>query len=317
MSCGGGPTVQPTPIDDPIVTCPSDISVIAHNGLLPTVAFDVPAALKGVPPVTVTCTPSSGSQFANGVTTVTCEAIDVRSHKGSCTFNVVVTPIPQLLKTKFMAFGDSITEGKTSLRAPGIVVPGQCPNPSGFCFNNSPSYVEQLSVKLAARYQDQATTLIAEGLGDEEAGQGKLRLPGLLSAYKPDALLLLEGANELLHADFTGQTPAIDSAANALRVMVQTAKGRGVRVFIGTLLPMDPSRRSTQAPSVPILNERIKAIAAQEKETVTLVDLYAAVPLAMIGGDGLHPKPEAYSVMADEWMKAIQAAFEAKTSAVP
>ena len=94
VSCGSGPTVQPSPvIEDPIVNCPSDISVTAHSGSSPTVSFDAPTAAKGAPPVTVLCTPASGTAFKNGVTPVTCEATDSRAHKASCSFSVVVTPV--------------------------------------------------------------------------------------------------------------------------------------------------------------------------------------------------------------------------------
>jgi lysophospholipase L1-like esterase len=311
MDCSSGPKVQPSPvIDDPVVTCPSDISVTAHNGTNPTVTFDVPIAQKGAPPVKVLCTPESGSQFNAGVTTVMCEATDSRAHKASCSFSVSVTAIPLLLKTKFMAFGDSITEGKTSLRAPTVVVVP--PN----IFNTSFSYVEQLSLKLSARYQDQTTIVIAEGRGDEEAGAGKLRLPDALSAYNPEALLLLEGVNDLLHTTDPAQMPsAVASALNALRTMCVLARGRGVKVYIATLTPLDPAtNHAEQAPAVVSLNNLIRAMAPQEG--ATLVDLYAAVPLSLIGSDGIHPKAEAYPVIADEWMKAIQSTLEAST-AVP
>jgi lysophospholipase L1-like esterase len=306
VSCGSGPTVQPSPvIEDPAVDCPADINVTAHNGANPTVSFDQPTASKGAPPVTVVCTPASGTEFKSGTTTVTCEAADSRQHKTSCTFSVVVTRIPQLLKTKFMAFGDSLTEGKTSLIARGaVVVPPAI-------FNTSASYVEQLYPKLVARYQDQAITLVAEGKGDEEAGEGKIRLPGALAAFNPDALLLLEGVNDLLHTtDATKLPSAVDSALNALRTMCVVARGRGVKVYIATLPPLDPAKgRSAQAPSVVTLNNLIRAMAPQE--SATLVDLNTVVPLSLIGSDGIHPKAEAYPIIADEWMKAIQATLEA------
>ena len=308
-SCGSGPSVEPTPvIDDPTVVCPSDISVTAHGDSQPTAVWEAPAASKGSPPLTVVCTPASASQFPNGTTTVTCEATDSRGRKGSCSFSVIVTAIPQLLKTKFMAFGDSITEGKTSLRAPGIVVVP--PN----VFNTSASYVEQLSLKLAARYQDQSTTVIAEGRGDEEAGEGKLRLPLVLATYNPDAVLIMEGVNDLLHTtDPSKLAAAIDSAANALRTMCAIARGRGVKPYLATLLPLDPNKgHSAQAPAVDMLNAVIRTMAPQE--SATLVDLNAVVPLSMIGNDGIHPKPEAYGIIADEWMKAIQATYEIQSS---
>src|SRR5712691_5459932 len=122
LSCGSGPVVQPSPvIEDPIVSCPADISVTGHNGQNPTVSFDTPMPFRGLAPVTVVCTPSSGSAFKNGITTVTCEATDARAHRGDCSFSVVVTSIPLLVKTRFMAFGDSLTEGKTRLRASTIM----------------------------------------------------------------------------------------------------------------------------------------------------------------------------------------------------
>ncbi len=309
VNCGGGPTVQPSPvIDDPAVSCPENIAVTAHNGSSPTIAFDTPAPQKGAPPVTVTCTPASGTEFKAGTTTVTCEAVDSRQHKGSCSFSVAVTAIPQLLKTKFMAFGDSLTEGKTSVTAGGVVLV-----PSG-TFNTSSSYVEQLSLKLAARYQDQITTVIAQGWGNEEAGEGKNRLPGALATYNPDALLLLEGVNDLLHtSDPTKMQAAIDSALNALRTMCVTARSRGVKVFLGTLTPLDPDKNHFfQAPAVNTLNSSIKTMAAQEG--ATLVDLNQVVPLSLVGSDGTHLTSQGYAVVADEWMKAIQATLEAKTA---
>jgi lysophospholipase L1-like esterase len=179
-------------------------------------------------------------------------------------------------------------------------------------FNTSASYVEQLSLKLAARYQDQTTTVIAQGKGNEEAGEGKIRLPAALNAFRPDALLLLEGVNDLLHTDEPAKLPAaVDSAINALRTMCVIARGRGIKVYIATLTPLDPAKSSaSQAPYVVMLNNLIRTMAPQEN--ATLVDLYAVVPTSVIGSDGIHPRTEAYSIIADEWMKAIQATLEVK-----
>ena len=64
--------------------------------------------------------------------------------------------------------------------------------------------------------------------------------------------------------------------------------------------------------AVPVLNARIRTLAAQQN--VTLVDLYTAVDSSLVGSDGLHLKPEGYGAVADQWMKAIQAAYEIKPS---
>jgi lysophospholipase L1-like esterase len=314
-SCSGT-NVQPTPIDDPVVSCPADITVTQHGSQPPTVTYDTPTASKGTAPVTVSCSPASGTQFQPGTATVKCEATDSRQHKGSCSFSVVVNDIPQLLKTKFMAFGDSLTEGKTSLIRSGIVVAGKCPvtpsNPSGICFINGPSYVEQLNTKMTARYQDQKITIVAEGLGNEEAGEGKLRLAGDLDIYGPDVLLLLEGVNDLLHTtDPTKLSGAENSIIDALQTMIRAAKTRQVKVYLATLTPLSPTRQAAQAAEIPIVNSRIRALASQEG--AVLVDMYAAITLDLVGADGIHLKPEGYVVMADTWLQAIQATLEASS----
>jgi lysophospholipase L1-like esterase len=302
VSCSGT-TVQPTPIDDPVVSCPADITVTQHGSQPPTVSFDTPAASKGTAPVTVTCTPSSGTPFQSGTTTVKCEAIDSRQHKGSCSFSVIINVVPQLLKTKFMAFGDSLTEGKNG----GIVVV-----PGGI-FNTPISYVEQLSVKLSTRYSDQTVTVIAEGKGDEEAGQGKLRLPGALSTYSPEALLLLEGVNDLLHTtDPTKLPAATNSIIDALRTMIVAARSRGIKVYVGTLTPLSPTRQTLQAAVIPDVNARIRALASQEG--AVFVDLNAAITLDLVGADGIHLTAQGYSVVADTWMQAIISTLEAPSS---
>jgi lysophospholipase L1-like esterase len=316
LSCGShAPSVPPSPspvVEDPIVGCPADITVTAHNGQPPTVSFDTPVAVQGLPPVTVVCTPASGTPFQNGTTTVTCVATDARGHRAGCDFSVVVTAIPQLAKTTFLAFGDSLTEGKTSLIGPGAVkVP---PN----IFNSSVSYVEQLNAKLVARYQDQNITIIADGLGGEDAGMGKLRLQRDWPSFNPDALLLLEGVNDLLKPETAtpaGMEGAMNSVVDALRTNIQYAKGRGARVFVATQLPMTPPVPSNVIAALPALNGRIKSLAVQEN--VTLVDLNSAVPLTLMGTDGLHPKAGAYDLIAQEWLNAIMATMEVKTPTLP
>jgi lysophospholipase L1-like esterase len=307
--------VKPSPvIEDPVISCPSDISVTAHGGSNPTIAFDVPAASKGAPPVNVVCTPSGGSQFKNGTTTVTCEATDSRAHKGSCTFSVVVTPVPQISKTKFMAFGDSLTEGKTRFLVPTII---QVPDKH---FNASGSYPEALNAKLTARYQDQTLTIVASGWGGEFAGEGKIRLQAEWGQYNPEVLLLMEGTNDITDTTTStvqGMNDALNSVIDALRTDIGFAKARGARVFLGTLVSLAPPVSPNSIAAVPVLNNRIKALAAEQN--VTLVDINAVVPASMLSTlDGIHPKPgsDAYLLMADEWMKAIVAAFEVKPSSL-
>jgi lysophospholipase L1-like esterase len=224
-------------------------------------------------------------------------------------FSVVVTPIPQLSKTRFMAFGDSLTEGKTSLLAQGaVVIPTRKPP----VFNNDVSYVSQLNAKLTERYQDQEITIIAEGFGGRTAAADRDREREVLDQWGPDALLLLEGTNDVFNVP---DAAGITSAAGAIQGMVRDAKARRARVFLGTLPPLNshaPAAKfglATEA-AVPLLNDRIRGIAAAEG--VTLVDLYAVVPVTELGNDGLHPTATGYGLMADAWLKAIIETMEIK-----
>jgi lysophospholipase L1-like esterase len=307
-ACGGHSPTPPAPVipNPPSLSCPADLAAISHVGSFPTLSFDIPVAQDGKLPVSVTCTPSPGSEFPIGTTSVVCEAVDALARKGTCTFSVVVTPAPTLAKTKFLAFGDSITQGKT---AETVVIK----DADSKVVNLEFGYPNQLEQKLVARYQDQTITMIASGIGDEEAGEGKNRLPGVLDQFKPDVLLLLEGINELNHTNDPDKMPAaISSALDALRKMCVAGRSRGVKVYVATLTPVDPDKNHFyQATAVNTLNGMIKTMAAQE--SAILVDLNAVVPLALLDSSGLHLTKQGYVVVADEWLKAIIATLEVKT----
>ena len=48
-----------------------------------------------------TCTPASGHMFPIGTTTVTCTATDSLNRQATCSFNVTVSKLPPLSKTRF------------------------------------------------------------------------------------------------------------------------------------------------------------------------------------------------------------------------
>ena len=58
--------------------------------------FQHPTATRGQAPVTVACSPASGSTFPIGLTTVRCTATDALQRQATCEFNVTVTKLPQL-----------------------------------------------------------------------------------------------------------------------------------------------------------------------------------------------------------------------------
>jgi lysophospholipase L1-like esterase len=235
-------------------------------------------------------------------------ATDALMRQASCTFSVVVTPVPRIQATKFLAFGDSLTEGKPS-RTPKIgpsivVVPPDR-------FNQTGSYVDRLDSMLAGRYQDQEITLIADGFGGEKVSAGTLRLQTDWPQHNPEVLLLMEGTNDLTSPDPPGGVEALNAVINGLRQMIRFAKGRGARVFLGTLPPLTAPQAAEVIASARVLNAKITTLAAAEQ--VPLVDHFAKIPPELVDGDGIHLIPHGYELMAEDWMSAIQATLEITT----
>jgi lysophospholipase L1-like esterase len=307
-ACGGSAT-KPDPTPGPTVTCPADVEALARQGLPPLVAFDTPGVAGGVAPVSTTCTPASGTPFALGTTRVTCTATDSRGRSGTCGFSVIVSAVPVLSSIRFVAFGDSITEGKTS------------PDPTTLLLSLTESYPFKLQALLADRYIDQTIVVINRGVGGEPAYQkGMARFPKVLDADKPQVVLLLDGANDLLNAGSTGLfDAAIDRIITALRSMIRAARSRGVRVMLASFPPQNPAgSRGDGADWVPKLNAAIADLA--EDERAVLVDLYGGLggtPVGSIGVDGLHPTDAGYTKIANVWFDAIKRTYEVPGPSTP
>jgi hypothetical protein len=89
QSCSFTVTVNDT--EPPTVTCPSPITANTDPGLCTAVVtYATPAGHDNCPGVTVNCSPTSGSTFNKGVTTVICTATDAASLTGTCSFTVTV-----------------------------------------------------------------------------------------------------------------------------------------------------------------------------------------------------------------------------------
>jgi lysophospholipase L1-like esterase len=295
-SCGDNPTGPTNPTGGPKISCPLDLSIQA-KGLTTTLTYAPPIVTGGTAPVSVACTPSSGAPIPVGTTKVTCIAADGQQRADSCTFNAVVTPAPMLSATRFVAFGDSQTEGK--LGPTSYVGNPQFPD----------AYAAVLYDTLTKRYTAQTVDMFDRGLGGERVQpDGVARLPTVLAADAPQVLLLLEGVNDLI----TFGASAIPTVINGLRTMVRAAKGRGITVFLATLLPQRPGGLRAGSPTlISPANDQIRLLAASEG--VTLVDLYQAFggsPDPWIDADGLHPNVAGYQKIAATFFDAIRGRLE-------
>jgi lysophospholipase L1-like esterase len=292
LATGCGGPISPQTLG-PILVCPTNLTVSSPGGNATPVIYEAPTLIAGEPPIKTICNPPSGAIFVLGTSTVTCTATDAVLRVGSCAFTVTVAGPPKIAATSFVAFGNSITQGK---------------NASGVILSNN--YPANLRTMLITRYTTQAQIISVrnEGLGGETAVDGSDRIRAVLDADRPDVLLLEEGVNDLLGGD----PLKVDVVIEALRDIVRKTKARGVRVFLGTLVPGRAGQsKSGAVPLIPSTNDKIRQLALSEG--VTLVDLYQGFggsPDPYIDVDGLHPNEAGYRKIAEIFFDVIKTTLE-------
>jgi lysophospholipase L1-like esterase len=250
-----------------------------------------------------------------GSTLITCTARDAKQRVATCSFEIQVKAapaVPRLSSVKFMAFGDSITEGVTStcVRTNSSMTFAETMLVLPKAANDPWTYPNVLQGLLRSRYTGQTPTVTNRGIGGESVASGAMRMPGALSADAPEVLLLQEGANDV------NQNVSPTAIGASLTTMVREARTRGVHVLLGTLLPQRPlgvagSCRGFGADNVAAANTQIRGVATAEG--ATLVDLYQAFSAdtgTLIGPDGLHPSEAGYAKIADVFFDVIKQRFE-------
>jgi lysophospholipase L1-like esterase len=344
----GGPTLPTTTIiiPPPAITCPvAPPSTTASNGLPVAVSYGTPTVAGGTAPVSAICTPSSGSPFNVGSTTVTCTATDAVRRTNSCAFAVNVTPpSPRLGVTRILAFGDSITEGEV-------------PEPGEFGVFRvrrvmpNESYPADLTSLLAQRYAAQGASRVdaftfvlssdsndcttdpptpttsgivvvnAGCLGaqahDTSPGGTLSRFVDKMGAYSPNLLLLQLGVNDL---DVSSPAASISQGLQGVQSLIGYARSKGVPVLVGTLLPMVPGDVNAGAVNLIVpFNNQLWGVATSAGATV--VDLYTDIAGDVTDWispyDGLHPTAAGYQEMARVWFNAVKSAFELPQSSTP
>lgn len=304
--CGGDSGTAPTPIVPAqlAVSCPSSFGVISPSTVGVPVNFTTPIATGGQAPVGVTCAPISGQLFTPGTTTVTCTARDAVQATAGCTFAVTVTVPPRLSRTSFLAFGDSITAGEVTVPVGTALSTGDAAYKQVLV--PAAAYPTVLDGLLDARYLAQTPTVTNAGKPGETTSAGLARFRALLASDRPEALLLLDGHNDL------GSTTQALEGYNALVSIVRESKAAGVRVFVATLVPSIAGRQRSQPQGLLLqYNDAVRTMAAAEG--VVLVDLYTAMlpeVNTLIGVDGLHPNEAGYARMASLFLAAIRANLE-------
>jgi lysophospholipase L1-like esterase len=265
------------------------------------VSFPPPIVTGGASPVSVTCSPESDAEFPLGDTTVTCTAADGLGRQASCTFGVTLRH-RQFALTRYLAFGDSITEGENG-RPIGLV-------PFIDLANAYPTLLQRMFTE---RVPDQPIVVDNAGRGGERVSANGFRLEDRIRETRAEVVLLLEGINDLN----AGLSPT--TVMYGVRDSIRTASEHGVQyVFVSTLPPVAPENcgpapprcrgGSTTNAVIAATNERIREVVPEAGgHLVDTFDLFMANRAAYVDIDGLHLRPDGNRALAEAfWQRIVQ-----------
>ena len=293
----------------PTLGCPANLTQTGVVGSSRAVNYPLPSLSGGHPPVTVSCTPSSGNEFPLGATLVTCNGRDALNQQRTCAFTVTLTPL-LLGVTKFVAFGDSLTEGEN-----GVEPNGPCPTGGRvLCLDIPNAYPNVLARRLRDDFPTQTTTVVNAGISGNRAQDDVARLPGVLSEHQPGALLILHGFNDLRRDG----ADAVTEVVGAIRDQIEIAREAGVRhVFVSTLLPPGTGFRMIDLEDIQEVNDGLRQmVPAEGARLVDIFPLFLGQESTLIAADGLHLTPAGYRVLAEAFYAAIRDALTATPGSV-
>jgi lysophospholipase L1-like esterase len=200
-------------------------------------------------------------------------------------------PVPSI----YTAFGDSITNG--------VVY-----NPER---SDSAGYRDPLQDMLRAFFR--VGSVFNAGVDGESTADGVGRIDNAIRAHDPQAILIMEGTNDILHA------VDVETTAFNLRRMVQRSfeERSTILPFLAQIPPrLDPGEEGFDGPGngrIDELNEMLPEIALQEGAFIVDQNTpFDGHPELM--SNPLHPSEIGYEVMAETWFAAIQPAVLAETN---
>jgi lysophospholipase L1-like esterase len=201
----------------------------------------------------------------------------------------VTLPIGGNFANRYMAFGDSITEGEGS--------------------GGERGYVDSLQDKLSAFLGD--AELRREGIGGTTSEQGEARIGQRLARNRPAFTLILYGTNDWYECP--EDDPPACFTVDALRSMVGQVKAAGSLPVLATIVPVNagydgrvPAARNDWLKGQ---NALIRTVASQEGAALADIEpaFYQAAgnDLAQLFSDHVHPNDRGYDVISDAFFRAI------------
>jgi lysophospholipase L1-like esterase len=214
-----------------------------------------------------------------------------------------VDPPRALGVTRFVAFGDSITWGATSAWDPRFMFAA-----------DGGGFPERIEASLNTFHSPQRFTVFNEGLPGELAVNALSRFRSLLTSRRPEAVLLLEGVNDLANE------VSVSRIATSIRQMTDAATTLGIPVVVATMYQTyavtdpDGNYRSNGADQISAMNAEIRR-AVGGRTNVHLLDLESVVrDRNLVGTDGIHLTDAGFSVIASAFVQAIDRAFPVRGS---
>ncbi|MGQ0734984.1 MAG: SGNH/GDSL hydrolase family protein [Acidobacteriota bacterium] len=216
---------------------------------------------------------------------------------------LTIVPPRALGLTRFVAFGDSITWGATSAWFSAYM----------YAAANG-GYPERLEVSLNTFHSPQRFTVFNEGLPGELAVNALSRFRSVLTTRRPQAVLLLEGINDL------SNDISVSRTIDGLRAMLDAAAVTAVPVLVGTMYPTyavtDPTGfyRHNGSGQVLAFNTEVRRLLSG-RQNVYLVDLEPLMGnRALVGTDGIHLENLGFDVVTSAFLDAIRRAFPVRGS---
>jgi lysophospholipase L1-like esterase len=215
-------------------------------------------------------------------------------------------PAPRIQFTKYLAFGDSLTEGFLKglvgqAYVPEIIsgqVDPRTPGPTtGFPF--------KLKALLATRYIEQSFVMYDAGwaghMAEQEVHDGRLTAVLNYLPDQPEVLILMEGVNDL------NAGSNVPKVVGFLQQLVNQATSRGMRVIVSTLPPeREPTDKGPGNAVVADFNRTLKS----QITGATVVDVNPAVTSSMIGPDGTHLLEIGNQTLAEVYFAKLMELFE-------
>jgi lysophospholipase L1-like esterase len=142
-----------------------------------------------------------------------------------------------------------------------------------------------------------------EGHWGWRVDQINLNLPGWMTSYTPDIVLIHLGTNDM------AQNNSVTSTVNELKDLIGLlrADNPNVRILLATLIPVDDLLWSWSY-RVPLLNAQIPSIAddlSTPESPVIIIDQYTGFDPVTDTFDGVHPNELGEEKMAQKWKDGI------------